>query len=165
MSYLRGKAAALFVVLALIGLGTFAATTPAAPASALVFTQQCDPSNGCMNFWNGGYPIAAYYGTAANNNIAVQWVSSTEFELRDNLHGGCVGDNGGSKTNARAAGGQSCPSSGNAAWGSLFEAQYLCNGNYAGYHNVHWNANLDWGVSNGTPAYLNSGFHCIQQRS
>ena len=36
---------------------TAVVTVPAVPGSALVFTQQCDQSGGCMNFWGSYYGL------------------------------------------------------------------------------------------------------------
>lgn len=160
MSHLRWAApllAALALTLAL-----------AAPATALSFTEQCDQSGGCLNFWAGGFAVESWYGTTGNNEIAVQWLNPahTSFELRDNVHGGCIADLGGAQGNARAGGGQSCPSSGTAAWGSTFTPDYgVCPPGWAGYRNNHWRGYIYVPPGNGQVIYLNSGVDCLRQQT
>jgi hypothetical protein len=168
MSYLRRRAAAILAALLPLGLAV-AILGLAAPASALTFTAQCDLANGCANFWGGGYAVSVDYGAlTGNDNITVVWIygNHTQFELRDNVHGGCVGDYQGNQSSARAGGGQSCPSSGTAGWGTVFSTHTGCIfAGYGEYYNQHWRAFLGWGTANGSGAYLNTGGHCIQQRS
>jgi hypothetical protein len=167
MTSIRVRGAALLAA-PLLAIGPGAALG-ASPASAVAFTQQCDLANGCANFWGGGYAVSVDYGaTASNNNITVQWIygNHTQFELLDNVHGGCVGNYQGNQFSARAGGGQSCPSSGVAGWGTVFTTHPGCIfAGYTEYYNQRWRAFLGWGTANGDGAYLNTGGHCIQQRS
>ena len=140
----------------------------ATPASALPFTEQCDQSGGCLNFWAGGYAVESWYGTAANNAVAIQWLNTahTSFELRDNLHGGCIADLGGAQGSARAGGGQSCPSSGTAAWGSTFTPDHtVCPAGWGGYRNNHWRGYIYVPPGNGQPIFLNSHVDCLRQQT
>jgi hypothetical protein len=164
LSRLRGQAAAVLAATAL-ALGVAAAVAPAAPAG-VAFTQQCDTANVCGNFWGGGFAVAAYHGTTYNNWITIKSIGGGDFELLDMLHGGCIGDLGGSQYSARAGGGQDCPSSGHAAWGSVFRPAYnICGSGYAAYYNPHNRGYLGWNEANGSPAYLNTAGKCLQQRS
>lgn len=155
------------IVLALsAGLLPGMAAAPAAHAAA--FTEQCDQSGFCMNTWNGGPLIKSWHGTTANNNIAVQWINAarTQFELRTNVAGGCVGDYGGRQGDARAASEDSCPSSGHADWGTVFTVDHsVCPAGWAGYKNQHWGGYIYIGSGNGAQVYLNGSVDCLHQVS
>jgi hypothetical protein len=146
-------------------------TAVAQPASAAGFTQQCDLAGDCLNFYNGGFAVRTWDGRAANNNIAIQWLAAGGFELRDNVHGGCVGDLGGSQSAAQLGGGQDCPSSGHAAWGTIFTVYAQCSGGTSLYQNKHWaalgtNGLVGFAAGSNHPVYANtSGGICLKQSS
>lgn len=147
-----------------------AAVTAAPPASALTFTQQCTPGGQCMNFWGGGYDIRVWGGTSSDNAIQIQGLPGGKFQLRDNVHGGCVGDYGGSQTNARLGGGQGCNSTSTGtggAWGTVFYGAGGCGGDYSLYESNHWRAYIGWSIGgNGTQVYANTGIgDCLLQES
>lgn len=163
MLHLRRRAAPLLAAATLaLGLGTAIAATP---AHALAFTQQCDQAGDCFNLWGGGYPVKIYRGTTANNEIAIQWLSGGGFELRDNLHGGCLGDLGNSPGNPQLQGGLTCPDSGHGAWGSIFYVAAQCSNGFSVYGNRHW-SRVGYNPSNGSPVYANTQYgDCVKQES
>jgi hypothetical protein len=170
MLNLRNQAAALLAATALtLGLGSAIAAVPATPAGATVFTQQCDSSGDCMNFWGGQPAVKTYVGTTGNNSITLQFLPASQgggFQMDDNIHGGCVADYGGSQYLAYLGGGLSCPSSGNAAWGSIWTVYAQCGGGFSIYRNRHWGAMLGLGVQNGQTVYANTRLGtCVKQMS
>jgi hypothetical protein len=165
---IRARLAAILTAL-LLPLG-FAFVATAGPASARVFYDQCAPPGGgnggtCLNFWNGGYLLATYQGVAYNNDIQIQNIGGGEFQLVDGVGGGCIGDAGNSRTDARAEGGELCPSTGSAGWGTIFEVGGYCGNGYVRYYNVHWVAWIGFADGNDNPVYLNTGGRCLQQQS
>lgn len=133
-----------------------------APASAAT-AEQCAYDGQCLNFWGGGYDVRTWGGSSYDNAVQVQWISAGKFQLRDNVHGGCVGDYGGSQYDAKLGGGQSCPSSGTAAWGTVFYEAGGCGGGYSLYESQHWGAYIGWapGGGNGSQVYANTGTDAV----
>jgi hypothetical protein len=82
--------------------------------------------------------------------------------------GGCIGDYGNNPKNPAAGGQLSCPSSGSADWGTVFQqvADNLCPKGYAVYWNNH---NLGYvgfyHEGNGYQVYLNTTGTCLHQVS
>jgi hypothetical protein len=170
MSSFRGRLGTLLAAIPLVlGLGVTAAAVPAAPAAAATITQIGDPQGYYLNLWGGNFDVKSYGSATFNNWITVQWVNHTQFELRDNVHGGCIGDLNGSATDPRAGGGNSCPSSGQAAWGSVFEPKVSGNGNSCGswrlYYSPHWREFISFANGNGNQVVLNGGGVCLKQFS
>lgn len=166
MSSIRKRTAVLAAALTLV-LSPVAVVTTAPPAAASV-TGQCTPNHTCMNFWNGGYGVSSYQGYAANNAISIHWLGGGYFELRDNVHGGCIGDNQGLPGAHRAGGGNSCPSSGTADWGTRFQMvpeTGICGSTYVKYWNPHWQGYIGVPPDNGNPVYLDTGGSCLLQQA
>jgi len=164
MSYLRDRAAMLLAA-ATLTLGTILAAAPATPASAAILPQQCDISNTCMNFWNGGFAVRTYQGTTHNNAISIQWLGNGKFELRDNIHGGCVGDYDGAQYNPAMGGGNICPSSGTGDWGTIFQeaSDSLCpSPDYVDFWSGHWLAYVGFADGNNHPVSENTRGNCIR---
>ena len=151
-----------------LGAGLLLGVAAAPAAHAAAFTEQCDQSGFCMNLWNGGPLVKSWHGTTANNSIAVQWINAahTQFELRDNVVGGCVGNYGGAQNDERASGQRSCPSSGHADWGTVFNVDHsVCPAGWAGYRNQHSGRYIYLPSGNGAQVYLNSSVDCLHQIS
>ena len=169
MSHLRTRLFALLAAAALALALTLAGTVTAPPARALTFTQQCDGAApmDCLNFWGGGNAVRTYDGTAANNQIKIQWLASGGFELRDEVHGGCVGDLNGSQTSAQLGGGLNCPSPGPGDWGTVFRVYAQCSGGYSVYQANHWPGKfVGFAVGSNHPVYANTaGGICLKQLS
>jgi hypothetical protein len=164
MSRLRAGFAAALAVAALLG-----SVIAAVPASASV-TGQCDFSHTCLNFWGGGIDIKTYEGYASNNAVTIQWLGrgNGTFQLRDNVHGGCVGDLNGAQGDARAGGGNSCPLSGTVDWGTVFQAlsdPTICGGAYLDYWSPHWEAYVGFSDGNGHQVFLDTTGTCLLQQS
>ena len=143
------------------------AVITAAPAQATV-TGQCDTTHTCLNFWGGGFAVASYQGYTGNNAVSVQWLPGGSFQLRDNLHGGCIGDYLGSPTNPRAGGGNACNSTSTGlggAPGTRFQVENdgECPRGYTFYWNPHNLGYIGFADGNGHPVYLNTGGNCMHQ--
>lgn len=129
-------------------------------------TGQCDTTHTCVNFWNGGFAVSSYQGYSGNNAISVQWLPGGSFQLRDNLHGGCIGDYLGSPSSPRAGGGNTCNSTSTGlggAPGTRFQVvnDGECPAGYTSYWNPHNLGYVTFADGNGHPVYLNRGGNCL----
>ena len=118
-----------------------------------------------MNFWNGGYAVRTYQGYAANNAIAIHWLGNGTFELRDGIHGGCVGDYGGGKNNPQMGGGNLCPSTSgtSAGWGTTFQlvSSSFCSSGSVLFWAKHWLAYIGFSPGNNHPVSENTTGTCM----
>jgi hypothetical protein len=123
------------------------------------------PFNLCLNAWSGGPAINVYGPGPTNDNFKIIGSSYDNIQfVGGGAHNGwCIGDYGGSSTNARAGLVPGC-ASGQIGWGVNFRsAACYINGRNAGiqFYNLHWHAYLGPQVSgigsvlNGYSFYLN----------
>lgn len=143
----------------------------AAPAATVTIYEQCDTYGWCPNFWGGGLALSAYHGTTRNNAIRIQSIPGTgNFQLLDQVHGGCVGDSLGSQNTHRAAGGNTCNSTATGTggdWGTRFQriSDAICPAGYYKYWNYHWLAYLGYVDGSGNAVYLDTRGNCLEQKS
>ena len=142
-------------VLAALALA-FAIVLTAGPARAAVpYYEIGDASGTYMNFWAGGFAVLTWQQSGvANNDMQVQSLGGGNVQVFDWIHGGCVGDLRGDPGLARAGGGQSCPSSGAAGWGTRMRL-ISCGGGYFQLWDVHWDGWVSFPDGSGHAVYLN----------
>jgi len=130
----------------------------AAPAGTIFYTQHT-PDGGYMNFWGGGDIVKDYNGVTYNDDIEIQWIGHNQFQLADLVHpGSCVGDYGNNQNDARAAGGNQCPSTGAGGWGTIFtQSSEGCPAGYFIYRSNHWGGGIWVTDDNGDVVIFNSG--------
>lgn len=165
LSHLRSRAVVLLAAAA-TALSVTAIAVPAQPAAAVTYNQQCDTAGDCLNLYNGDFAVRTYDGyNVANNNISIQFLSGGGFQLRDNVHGGCLGDLNGSQYSTQMGGGQDCPSSGHGAWGTVFSVYAQCSpAGYSLWKNRHWNHLVGFAAGSNHPVYLDTtGGICLKQ--
>jgi len=159
VSSLRRGAAALTAaaLLALTWLGLAAAQ----PARAVSYTEQCDISGYCPNFWGGGFTLRTFTSGVANNNILAQSLPNGFFQLRDMVHGGCIGDKSNDPANGYAQGGLTCNSTSTGTGGAVGTRFYYagCTGSFGGrlYVNYHWRGYVGFANGDNNPVVLNAG--------
>jgi hypothetical protein len=123
------------------------------------------PLSPCMDDYNNGGALVKSYapGNTWEYNKVVG-IGNGQVEIVDENKGTCVGDNNNSSSDAKAGNTDTCPTSGTAGWGTIF--QYVsssCPNNGGGFYNNHW-AGYAWGSSpNGSQWFLNnsSGGPCL----
>jgi len=149
----------ILLVLALAAAALAGAGTAAQAATAA----QIDTHGAYMNFWGGGYAVSIYYGAGANEQVTIQWLPGGKLQLRDNLHGGCLGNLNGDYGNARLGGGNECNSTvtgTGGGWGTVF-TPYTCGGGYNAYRSQRWGAYVGYTSDvNGGAVYGNSIPRC-----
>jgi hypothetical protein len=155
---------------------------------------QCGTDDYCINDWNGGADIRSYEydgGAIGNSKFSIfddtnecnggyttsscPWQGTPAglpiivfmVENGGTYNGWCVGDYGGSSTNA-SSGVVACPTSGNTGgYGSNFiaasSAISQCPSDYSAFYSLHWNSSwsagdvgLGFATSNGNQIYNNS---------
>jgi hypothetical protein len=153
--------------LAALLAGLLAAVTPAraapaahavTPAGTIFYTQHT-PAGGYLNFWGGGDLVKDYNAVTYNDDVEIQWIGNNQFQLADLVHpGSCIGDWGNTSGSAEAGGGDPCPSTGNAGWGTIFtQSSAGCPAGYFVYRDRHWAADVYIDNVNGDVVVLNSG--------
>lgn len=116
------------------------------------------PDSPCMDEYNnGGGVVASYAPGHTYEGFAVAATGTPGYFEVVAPSGLCVGDYGNSKTSALAGDSDSCPSSGTAGWGTVFQLTYT-GGPHSEFvlYNTHWSALLGGGVPNGSDWYLNT---------
>ena len=137
----------------------------AGPASAAIFYDQGDPQGYYLNWWGGGTVLATYGGVTYNDYTQVVPIGGGRFELVDDVSGGCVGNLGGAEGIERAGGGDYCPSTGTAGWGTIFTVGAPCgNTGYVLYFNQHSGAYVTFTNGNDNRVYLNGAGTCLKQQ-
>jgi len=148
----------------LIGLGATFTAPALAQSNALTGEQVCSyttingvqPYTPCANNWNGGALIKTYTPGASHEDIVEQPLGNGYWQFYDNQTGDCLGDNNNSPTDAKVGSEDSCPSTGNAGWGTVFEYQSNgCPDSGEQFYNLHWKNYMSGAVSNGSQWYLN----------
>lgn len=153
-----------------------ATAAKAAPANLIGWQEEiCNtdtyeetPIAPCLNDYTGSSNlIKAYLPGYSDEALQEQNYSGSNWQIYDPYTGGCVGDYGNSSSDAKAAGlgSGSCPSGGNAGWGTIFTKVSSCSGYADTLRNSHWAGDLDVAVADGSQAYLNnsSTSHCWNQ--
>jgi hypothetical protein len=150
----------LIVVLAALSLAGALAVAP--PARAATFTEQCDISGYCPNFYGGGFTLRTYTSGVANNNIQIQSIPPLGyFQLLDKVHGGCIGDVGNNPNDGYAQGGLTCNSTSTGSGGDYGTRDKIvhCTGDFGGslYANAHWGGYIGFNNGDNNAVVLNAG--------
>jgi hypothetical protein len=115
------------------------------------------PTSPCANNYNGGALIKSYAPGVNNEDIVAQSLGNGDWQFYDYQTGYCLGDNNNSSTDAKVGSEDSCPSTGDAGWGTVF-AIYSngCAADGGQFYNFHWKAYMSGAGSNGSQWYLNT---------
>ena len=156
-SRLKHLAAWLAALLLPLAAGAALMVTAAPPAAAQSFYVQGDPQGDYLNWWDGTTTLSTWHGITANDDMQVVPIGGGLFELTDPVSGGCVGDRGGSEYDSQAWGGQYCPTTGTAGWGTRFKVGPACGGIYVEYQNVRWGGDIYFSSGDGQTVTLDGG--------
>ncbi len=188
----------ILLIIAAATLLTGSAVAAAGPAAASTYNEYCGfGTNECLNNWGGGSPVKTYTPDTVNNAFqayvdtyrcnkghtsancpisgvpsGLQIVQIHNTDPDSPFDGDCIGDNGNSSSDAKAADNLACDNGGaNGGWGTVFV--YFadsCPGDSIGFVNAHWASN--WAAQaglnsandltgSGSQVYLNAPAACF----
>jgi len=158
------------VLVTLSSASMLMATSAHASSPEICAALSGSPISPCMNKWNNGALVKSYSPGGTNEKYEIQSLSGGGFQIFDPNTGDCVGDYLNNSGDAKASDLDSCPSSGTAGWGTVYDYNTTgVNGCQRGsglLYNRHWAGYASGAAANGSQWYLNNvsgNAFCVEQ--